>query len=121
MNSFLNNSLKDDKVKYKAAREKTSGLYDMGLIDENHRLTDVGRNLLQLSVDGETFLRKTPLNISEDSLLYLKQLLKLSSNDTGNTVRPFIVVLYLLSKLDYLTYEEFRYLMPLCTSSSNTD
>ena len=52
----------DDKVKYKAAREKTSGLYDMGLIDENHRLTDVGRNLLQLSVDGETFLRKTPLN-----------------------------------------------------------
>lgn len=111
----------DDKVKYKAAREKTSGLYDMGLIDENHRLTDVGRNLLQLSVDGETFLRKTPLNISEDSLLYLKQLLKLSSNDTGNTVRPFIVVLYLLSKLDYLTYEEFRYLMPLCTSSSNTD
>ena len=111
----------DDKVKYKAAREKTSGLYDMGLINENHRLTDVGHNLLQLSADGEAFLRKTPLNISEDSFLYLKQLLKLSSNDTGNTVRPFIVVLYLLSKLDYLTYEEFRYLMPLCTSSFNTE
>ncbi len=111
----------DDKVKYKAAREKTSGLYDMGLINENHRLTDVGNHLLQLTAEEESFLRKTPLNISEDSLIYLKQLLKLSSNDTGNTVRPFIVVLYLLSKLDYLTYDEFRYLMPLCTSSFNTE
>lgn len=111
----------DDKVKYKAAREKTSGLYDMGLINENHRLTDVGRCLLDLSKDESSFIRKTELNISEDSQIYLTQLLKLSSNDTGSTVRPFIVVLYLLSELNYLTYEEFKYLMPLCTSSDNTE
>ena len=111
----------DDKVKYKAAREKTSGLFDMGLINENHRLTEVGRHLLLLTADEESFLRKTQLNISEDSLVYLKQLLKLSANDSGNFVRPFIVVLYLLSKLDYLTYDEFRYLMPLCTSQFNTE
>ena len=110
----------DDKVKYKAAREKTSGLYEMGLINENHRLTDIGRELLALSNYEESFLRKNELNISKDSLIYLKQLLKLSADDAGSTVRPFIVVLYLLSKLEYLTYDEFRYLMPLCTSKSNT-
>ena len=111
----------DDKVKYKAAREKTSGLYDMGLIDENHRLTNVGRKLLKLSKDEDSFLQKNQLNISKDSQVYLEQLLKLSADDAGSTVRPFIVVLYLLSELDYLTYEEFRYLMPLCTSEYNTD
>ncbi len=111
----------DDKVKYKAAREKTSGLYDMGLIDENHRLTDVGRKLLELSKDEDSFLQKNQLNISKDSQVYLEQLLKLSADDAGSTVRPFIVVLYLLSELEYLTYEEFRYLMPLCTSEFNTD
>ena len=65
----------DDKVKYKAAREKTSGLYDMGLIDENHRLTDVGRELLELSKDEDSFLQKNQLNISKDSQVYLEQLL----------------------------------------------
>ena len=29
--------------KYKTAREKTSGLYDMGLVNENHRLTEAGQ------------------------------------------------------------------------------
>lgn len=56
-----------------------------------------------------------------DSQIYLEQLLKLSTDDAGSTVRPFIVVLYLLSELEYLTYEEFRYLMPLCTSEFNTE
>lgn len=111
----------DDKVKYKAAREKTSGLYDMGLINENHRLTEVGYRLLAISKDENAFLQKNRLNISKDSQIYLEQLLKLSSNDTGSTVRPLIVVLYLLSELDYLSYDEFRYLMPLCTSDSNTE
>lgn len=111
----------DDSVKYKAAREKTSGLYDMGLINENHRLTDVGHHLLRLSENCDSFFRKTPLNISEDSEIYLKQILKLSLNVSGNIVRPFIIVLFLLSELEYLTYDEFRYLMPLCTSPLNTE
>src|SRR5574344_1866986 len=61
--------------KFKTAREKTSGLYDMGFLDENHRLTDAGRKLLELS-DNQDFFEKTQLGISEDSLLYLQQLLK---------------------------------------------
>lgn len=109
----------DDAVKYKAAREKTSGLYDMGLINENHRLTEVGERLLSIS-EEQDFFTPTELGISKDSLLYLNQLLKLSYDDTGSTVRPFIIVLYLISELDYLTLDEFRYLMPLCTDEFST-
>lgn len=118
-NEFMDGGEPEDK-KFKTAREKTSGLYDMGLINENHRLTAVGRNLLELA-ESETYSEMTPLNISKDSMLYLEQLLKLSSSDTGTVVRPFIVVLYLLSKLEYLSNDEFKYLMPLCTNQESTN
>lgn len=112
----------NERIKYKTAREKTSGLYDMGLINENRRITDVGRHLLELSDrSGESLLKKNNLNITNDSQVYLEQLLKLSVNNAGSIVRPFIVVLYLLAELNYLTYDEFRYLTPLCISKSKTE
>lgn len=110
----------NDAIKYKAAREKTSGLYDMGLIDENHRITEVGRSLMKIAKDQD-FLTVTNLGISKDSYLYLLQLLKLSYDDTGSVVRPLIVALYILSKLGYLSNDEFRYLMPLCTDEFSTN
>lgn len=110
----------DEKSKDKAAREKTSGLSDIGLINENRRLTKVGQQLLKITENENLLLRKNELNISGDSLIYLEQLLKLSSNVSGYTVRPLIVILFLLSKLKYLTYEEFTYLVPLCISHENT-
>lgn len=106
--------------KYKTAREKTSGLYDMGLINENHRLTEAGRYLLELSTSLR-YNEKTPIGISMDSMLYLEQLLKLSQKINGQTVRPLIVILYLLSRLDYLSHNEFCYLMPLCTDWHSTE
>lgn len=110
----------DDSIKYKAAREKTSGLVDLGLINENHRLTAVGRQILAIS-QSEDYSSDNPLLISKDSYVYLKQLLKLYIKTDGVIVRPFIVVLYLLSKLDYLTYEEFTFLAPLCTTAEITE
>lgn len=110
----------DDSIKYKAAREKTSGLVDLGLINENHRLTDVGRCILEIS-QSEDYSSDNPLLISKDSYVYLKQLLKTFIKTDGVYVRPFVVVLYLLSKLDYLTYEEFTFLAPLCTSAEITE
>ena len=65
----------DDSIKYKAAREKTSGLVDLGLINENHRLTEVGRRILEIS-QSEDYSSDNPLLISKDSYVYLKQLLK---------------------------------------------
>ncbi len=36
-------------------------------------------------------------------------------------VRPFVVFLYAVSRLDYLTYEEFTYLLPLCIDRQTTE
>lgn len=105
--------------KYKTAREKTSGLYDMGLVNENHRLTEAGQYLLEIS-RTRSYNEKTELGISYDSILYLGQLLKTSLKIGKNIVRPLIVVLYLITKLDYLSYDEFRYLVPLCTDDFST-
>ena len=110
----------DDSIKYKAAREKTSGLVDLGLINENHRLTAVGRHILAIS-KSEDYSPDNPLLISKDSYVYLKQLLKLYIKTDGVIVRPFVVVLYLLSKLEYLTYDEFAFLAPLCTTAEITE
>ena len=108
--------------KYKTAREKTSGLREMGFLNENHRLTPIGKFLLDTVDCEDNLLTKNQLGISKDSEIYLEQLLKLSTKDsqTGIFVRPLIVVLYLLSELEYLTNEEFKYLMPLCTNEEYT-
>lgn len=105
--------------KPKDAREKTSGLVDIGLIDDNRKITVAGNALLAISRSGN-FSSDNALQIDKDSFIYLKQLLKTFNIVNGDTVRPFIVLLYLLSKLEYLTLEEYTYLLPLCTSLENT-
>ena len=103
----------------KFAREKTSGLCDFGLIDDNRRLTNVGKNLLQISKDCN-FTKHNILKIPNDSYIFCKQMLKAHVDVNGNIVRPYIVLVYLLSKLEYLTKDEFTYLLPLCTTKENT-
>lgn len=109
----------DDKTKYKAARQKTSGLVDIGVINRNHRLTEVGDAILKIARSGD-YSSKNILSISKDSLIYLSQLLKYSIPLKDGQVRPFIVLLYLLSVVGSLSYDEFTYLAPLCTSVEAT-
>ena len=106
--------------KPKDAREKTSGLVDIGLIDEQRRVTEAGLALLSISKIGN-FEADNFLQIDKDSFLYLKQLLKTSNNINGEIVRPFIILLYLLSKFDELSLDEYAYLLPLCTSADYTE
>ena len=47
-------------------------------------------------------------------------LIKTSYAVEGQTVRPFLVLLYLLSKIDYLTLDEYTYLLPLCIGEKET-
>lgn len=110
----------DASRKDKDAREKTSGLVDIGLIDENRRLTNAGKALLEISTSGD-FSSDNPLQIPKDSFLYFKQLLKTSCNVSQDTVRPYIVLNYILSKVEYLSLEEFKFLLPLCTNKDNTE
>lgn len=109
----------NDKTKYKAARQKTSGLVDIGVINRNHRLTEVGETILKISRSGH-YSSKNILSISKDSLIYLAQLLKYSIALKDGHVRPFVVLLYLLTQVGPISFEEFTYLAPLCTSEEAT-
>lgn len=96
----------------KDAREKTSGLVDIGVLTKDRKLTEVGIKIESL-LDKER-VKDNIFYIDEDSYYYLLQFLKLQINKDGLKIKPFIALLYMLEKLDYLTYEEFTYLLPLC-------
>lgn len=100
------------KRKDKDAREKTSGLVDIGLITEDRLITDAGRELLKITSSGD-FETNNVFNISRDSFIYLKQLLKTSIDVSGSIVRPFIAVVKCLTELEFLSYDEFTYFVPL--------
>lgn len=100
------------KRKDKDAREKTSGLADIGLITGDRLITEAGRELLNLASNGD-FKTNNLFNINSDSFVYLRQLLKTSIDVSGNIVRPFIVTVKCLTELGYLSYDEFTYFVPL--------
>uniref|UniRef100_UPI0040575608 AlwI family type II restriction endonuclease n=1 Tax=Agathobacter sp. TaxID=2021311 RepID=UPI0040575608 len=104
----------------KDAREKTSGLRDIGLLDNERNVTAAGEELIKIS-QSEDFASDNLLEIPKDSYLYFKQLLKTSNEVDGKNVRPFVVFLYVVSKVGYLTYDEFTYLLPLCVDRETTD
>lgn len=104
----------------KDAREKTSGLVEIGLMDQDRNVTDVGKKLIQI-LDEKSYNSENVLQIPRDSYIYLKQLIKTHDNVDGKVVRPFVVFLYVVSKLDYLTNDEFKYLLPLCIDKSTTN
>ncbi len=102
----------DAKRKDKDAREKTSGLVDIGLITEDRLITQAGRELLKIT-SSRIFETDNTFNINRDSFVYLKQLLKTSIDVSGKIVRPFIAVVKCLTELEFLSYEEFTYFVPL--------
>ena len=110
----------DAPRKDKDAREKTSGLVDIGLITDSRRLTEAGVALLEISRSGD-FTLDNIFQIPRDSFIYLKQLLKTSNTVDGSIVRPFIVLLRVLSEFEFITMEEYTYLLPLCIDSHSTE
>lgn len=104
----------------KDAREKTSGLVDIGLIDDGRKLSNAGKALLKITLKND-FSSDNQFQIAKDSYIYLKQLLKTYYNVDGHTVRPFMVLIHLLNKFDYLTLDEYTYLLPLCIGETETN
>lgn len=111
---------KDAPRKAKDAREKTSGLVDIGLIDDERRLTAAGQALLAIAETG-SFERNNILQIPSDSFIYFKQLLKTAIPFENAVVRPYIVLAYMLAEFGELSKEEFTYLLPLATNQEKTE
>ena len=110
----------DAPRKAKDARQKTSGMRDIGLINDNRRLTPVGKKLLEIAKNGD-FTSDNFLQIPKDSFVYFQQLLKtFITIDKDMGVRPFVLLARLLKKFNYLSKEEFMYLFPLCINEQTT-
>ncbi len=107
------------KRKDKDAREKTSGLVDIGLINDDRTLTEAGNELLNIARQGD-FREDNYFNIDKDSYVYLKQLLKTSIKVGAFTVRPYLILAKVLKELEYLTYDEFTYILPLTVDNKST-
>lgn len=105
--------------KAKDAREKTSGLVDLGLINNERRLTEAGSALLQTALAAD-FNTNNLLQIPTDSFLYLRQLLKVYSPIDGGYVRPYIILIMALNHLGELSFDEFTYLLPLAINEAKT-
>ena len=72
----------------------------------------MGSELLKITKVGN-FESDNIFNINRDSFIYLKQLLKTSIDVSDSIVRPIIVVIKCLTELEYLSYDEFTYFVPL--------
>lgn len=106
----------------KDAREKTSSLADLGLVTEDRKITSVGQKLIKISSEGNFAPSEDDfLKLDKDCFIYLKQLLKTSYLFGEQPVRPFIVFLYLITKLRYLTRQEFELCLPLCIDKKSTE
>ena len=104
-------------IKDKDARQKTSGLVEIGVINKDRRITEIGYKIIEIIRNG-IFEDDNIFNIHKDSYVYLKQLLKMQNIGPNIEIKPFILLIYVLSKLEYLTKEEFTYLLPLCLKNN---
>jgi len=118
---FVSGNIQDHLWKQsKTAREKTSGLVEIGLLNSRRRLTVVGNRLLEIT-KSKDFTSDNDFLLPKDSFIYFKQLLKVTQEDWGIT-RPFLVLGRLIQACeDYLADEEFTYLAPLCVTREITD
>lgn len=110
----------DAKRPDKDAREKTSGLVDIGLLDDDRNLTEAGKALLKIA-QSQNFSSDNLLEIPRDSFIYFKQMLKTYNKIDQQIIRPFLVFLYVVNKTQYLTKDEFTYLLPLCINKQTTE
>lgn len=112
----------------KDAREKTSGLVELGLLNSERRLTGAGRKILDISRAGDFSIdTSNMLELPKDSYQYFLQLLKATKQFEGGHVRPFVTFLHVLNRVipdgdkrKYLTATEFTNLLPMCVDANTT-
>jgi len=105
--------------KCKDARQKTSSLKDIGLVNKERFLQNTAKELLRI-IREQDFNTNNIFGIKNDSFFYLKQFLKIEfSENIGNSsynsfkVNPFISVIYtLLKNNNKLSKDFFTYILP---------
>ena len=80
----------------KDARAKTGFLSDLGLTNSNRILSDVGQELLRLNSKDKIEINE--FDLSEESFIYLKQLLKYQQ--PGFEVKPILSLIYSILDFD---------------------
>ncbi|MGL4850966.1 MAG: AlwI family type II restriction endonuclease [Clostridium sp.] len=93
----------------KMGRTFTSGLFKMGFCDKKRNLTDIGLQFLnKKEIILDDFERR--LNLKNDNIIFLRQLLKLYiwDKDVELGFNPFVFLIKILNKYDYLEKEEFE-------------
>lgn len=100
--------------KAKDAREISSGLADLGLVNrQNREITEIGKIINSISKNKD-YSPNNIFEIDKDCYVYLLQMLKLQVDIEQIHIRPFIALIYMLIHLGYLTREEFTYCLPIC-------
>lgn len=113
----------------KDAREKTSALVELGLLDKERRLTAAGQRVCAIAQAGDfTIDTSNLLDLPKDSYQYFLQLLKATKSYEGRCVRPFVIFLSVLSRIApdlegriYLKSAEFVNLLPLCIDAATSN
>lgn len=105
----------------KDARQKTSGLCELGLIDDNRRLTPAGETLLKVAQSGDFASDGNLLDLSRDAWIYFLQLLKCSKRKSKDwCVRPYVLLLHVLNTVGEVSWDVFARLLPLCVNREIT-
>ncbi|MDD6240928.1 MAG: AlwI family type II restriction endonuclease [Eubacteriales bacterium] len=102
----------------KDARELTSGLADIGLVDSERHITPIGKKISSIN-SGWHYETDNVLGIAPDSYVYLLQLLKYEETNGDFEIRPFVSFLYLLCKVGKISRAAFTYLLPICRNKND--
>lgn len=106
------------KDKAKDARQKTSSLVDLGLVDNERRLTEIGEKLYKINYKKDYNFNNL-FFLRNDAYLYFKQLLKIRFDKNKRyyenfDINPFLLLIYLILKLNSISKKAFIYAFSLC-------
>ncbi len=112
------------KDKNKDARQKTSSLKDLGLITEDRKVTEVGKEIYRINKKN-SFDYDNIFFIRNDSFIYFKQLLKIEFSEFSNSrsysefkINPFLAIIYAIIELKFITKDELTYIFPLVKNNN---
>jgi len=111
--------------KAKDARQKTSSLVDLGLVDEERNLTEIGEKLYSIN-RNKKFKFDNIFFLRDDAYIYFEQLLKVKFDKKKRyynefDITPFLALIYLILELGTISIKSFKYTFPLCQNFNDVE